>query len=105
MFKYTLWFVEFCTAFYTTYSCIGSDDTDDTLGITTTAATATAAVGLPNGYVETNDIENFKASTMYVESLSDEELAKFKQNIDLEEFTYQDDSAKDDIDLGNSKTM
>lgn len=103
MFKYTLWFVEFCTAFYTTYSSIGSDDVD-TLGITTTASTATAAVGLPNGYVETNDIENFKASTMYVESLSDEELAKFKQNIDLEDFTYQDDSTND-IDLGNSKTM
>ena len=102
MFKYTLWFVEFCTSFYITYTSIG--DEDDPFGITTTAATATAAVGLPNGYVETNDIEHFKASTMYVESLSDEELAKFKQNMDLEEFTYQDDSAND-IDLGNSKTM
>ncbi len=96
------WVLEFCTAFYSTYTTGRPDDVD---GILTTVTTAATMVGAPNAYIETNDIENFKASTMYVESLSDEELAKFKQNIDLEEFTYQDDSAKDDIDLGNSKTM
>lgn len=95
------WILEFCTTFYSIYTSCEPEDIEDILTTVTTAATI---VGTPNAYIEKNDIENFKTSTMYVQSLSDEELAKFKQKIDLEEITYQDDSTND-INLGNSKTM
>ncbi len=94
------WLLEFCTAFYTTYTSVEPDDVEEILTTVTTAATS---VGAPNVYVEKDDIENFKASAMYVESLSDEELSKMQQNLELVNFNYQD---KDNIiDLGNQKTM
>lgn len=95
------WFTEFCTAFYSTYTSSGSDDISEIL---TTASTATSVVGAPNVYVEVNDMDNFRISSMYVESLSDDELAKLRQNLTFDELIYQD-ADSNNIDLGNGKTM
>ena len=95
------WILEFCTAFYSTYTSSG--DPNNVSDILTTVTTAATTVGVPNGYVEAKDVQYMNTTSMYIESLSDEELKTIKQELEAD-IIYKDLDLSNK-DYTNTKTL
>lgn len=93
------WLLEFCTAFYSTYTTSGDNDSFD---VSTTTTTASLVVGVPNVAIIKDDAQFLKATTNYVESLSAKELKQLSDR--LENFNYQDANL-DDFNKADLKTI
>ena len=90
--SFSSWMLEFCSAFYSTYTING--EPNNVGDILTTITTAATTVGVPNGYVEAKDVQYMNTTSMYIESLSDEELKTIRQEL-------ESDMIYKDLDLSN----